>query len=123
MATPELREIEVNHQAGGITVNEYQRRAYGTAVYPGQGTPRGVEYTLFGALGELGEIANKYKKILRSEQNVYAHAKDLMDEAGDAVWYIMAFLKELGYTFEDAAQFNLAKLAARQAAGTLKEHK
>jgi NTP pyrophosphatase (non-canonical NTP hydrolase) len=123
MTTAALRETEVNHQAGGITVNEYQNRAYNTAVYPGQGTPRGVEYALFGALGELGEIANKYKKILRSEQDVYAHAPALMDEAGDAVWYIMAFLRELGYTFEQAAQFNLGKLAARQATGTLKDHK
>jgi hypothetical protein len=103
-----------------MELNKYQTDAYGTAVYPGQGTSKGVEYTLFGALGELGEIANKYKKILRSEQNVYAHKVDLMDEAGDAIWYIMAFLKELGFTFEQAAEYNLAKLAARKQAGTLK---
>jgi len=114
------QKTEVN--LGGTTLNQFQNDAFGTAVYPGQGTPAGVEYTLFGVLGEIGEIANKYKKILRSEENVYKHREDLMDEAMDGVWYLMAFLKELGYTFEDGAQFNLAKLAARKATGTLKKH-
>jgi hypothetical protein len=106
-----------------VELNDYQKKAYGTAVYPGQGTTKGLEYTLFGALGEVGEIANRYKKILRSEQNPYAHREELMDEAMDGVWYLMAFLKELGYTFEDGATFNIAKLATRKAAGELKEHK
>lgn len=105
-----------------MELNEYQKAAYGTAVYPGQNTPKGVEYTLFGALGEIGEIANKYKKILRSEENVYAHREELMDEAMDGMWYLLAFLKELGYTLEEGGQFNLAKLAARKASGTLKKH-
>lgn len=106
-----------------MELNEYQKKAYGTAVYPGQGTQRGLEYTLFGALGELGELANKYKKILRAEDDPYKHRELLMDEAMDGGWYIMAFLKELGYTFEEGAEFNLEKLAARKQAGQLKEHK
>jgi NTP pyrophosphatase (non-canonical NTP hydrolase) len=121
MTTPELREVD--YQLGGTTLNQFQKDAFGTAVYPGQGTPRGVEYTLLGALGEIGEIANKYKKILRTESDVYLHRQDLMDEAMDGVWYLMAFLKELGYQLQEGADFNLAKLAARKASGTLKEHK
>jgi hypothetical protein len=113
----------VDHQLGGTTLNEFQKNAFGTAVYPGQGTTKGIEYTLFGALGEVGELANKYKKILRSEHNPYNYREALMDEAMDGVWYLMAFLKELGYTFEEGGQFNLAKLATRKATGTLKEHK
>ena len=45
-----------------------------------------------------------------------------MDEAMDGVWYVLAFLKELGYTFQQGAEFNVNKLAARMAAGTLKVH-
>src|SRR5712664_2794345 len=106
-----------------MTLNQYQKDAYGTAVYPGQGTKAGVEYVLFGALGELGELANKYKKILRGEKYLYFHREELMDEAMDGVWYIVAMLKELGYTFQEGAEFNLSKLAARKAANQLKEHK
>lgn len=105
------------------SLNEYQKQAYGTAVYPGQGTKAGIEYVLFGALGELGELANKYKKILRNEDNPYKHRELLMDEAMDGVWYILALLKELGYTFQEGADFNITKLAARKAANQLKEHK
>lgn len=121
MSTPELREND--YALGGTSLNEFQRQAYGTAVYPGQGTKAGIEYCLFGLLGEAGELANKYKKILRSGQNPYDHAIMLMDENMDAVWYAMALLKELGFTFEEGGQFNLKKLAARKAAGELKEHK
>jgi hypothetical protein len=110
-------------QLGGTTLNQFQKDAYGTAVYPGKGGKAGIEYVLFGALGELGELANKYKKILRREDNPYKHRELLMDEGADAIWYILAFFKELGYTFEEAAQYNLAKLAARMQAGELKEHK
>lgn len=104
-----------------VELNEYQEKVLSTAVYPGQGTVKGIEYTLFGALGELGEIANKYKKILRKEQNVFAHREDLMEESGDALWYLAAFLKELGYTLEHTGQHNVDKLAKRKSEGTLKE--
>lgn len=106
-----------------MELNEYQEKVHSTAVYPGQGTVKGIEYTLFGALGELGEIANKYKKILRKEENVYKIREDLMEEAGDVQWYLMEFLKELGYTAEYAAQHNINKLQVRKAEGTLKERK
>ena len=106
-----------------MELNEYQDKVNETAVYPGQGTVRGLEYCLFGALGELGEIANKYKKILRKEDNVYKHREMLMDETGDGLWYLVQFLRELGYTADQAAQYNVDKLAARKAAGELKEHK
>lgn len=106
-----------------MTLNEYQKKVQSTAVYPCQGSVKGLEYTLFGALGELGEIANKYKKILRNEENVYKHREDLMEEGGDAMWYLMQFFKELGYTAEYAAQHNVKKLAVRKVKGALKDHK
>ena len=117
--------MEANNQNGypEMTLNDYQDKVLSTAVYPGQGSVKGLEYCLFGALGELGEIANKYKKILRKEQNVYSHRQDLMEESGDALWYLVAFLKELGYTAEYAAQHNISKLQVRKAEGTLKERK
>jgi hypothetical protein len=121
MTTPELREVD--YQMGGTTLNQYQKDACGTAVYPGQGTKAGLEYCLFGLFGEAGELSNKYKKLLRSEINPYTRRELLMDETMDTVWYAMAFLKELGYTFQEGGDFNLKKLAERLAAGQIKEHK
>lgn len=107
----------------GITVNEYQRRTGNTAVYPGAETPDGFDYVLFGLVGEAGELANKRKKILRKEENLYAHREVLADELGDVLWYAARVAKELGYTLEEIAQMNLQKLAARHATGTIKDHK
>jgi NTP pyrophosphatase (non-canonical NTP hydrolase) len=108
-----------------LLLNEYQTQSFGTAVYPGSFTEskEAIEYTLFGMLGEAGEIANKYKKILRSEITLGPQEKEmLMDEAGDVLWYLSAFVKELGYSLEEVGQFNIRKLSARKAAGELKEH-
>jgi hypothetical protein len=104
------------------TLNQYQTDTYGTAMYPGHGTKAGFEYVLFGALGELGELANKYKKILRSGKDLYENRELLMDETMDSLWYHMGILIELGYTFEEGAEFNFKKLAARKAASQIKEH-
>lgn len=114
---------EVDFQLGGTTLNQFAQNVHDTAVYPKQMTQDGFEYCFFGAIGELGEAANKYKKILRSEKNLYDHRSVIMDELMDSVWYHVEMLKELGFTLDEGAQYLIDKLAARKAAGELKEHK
>lgn len=121
MTIAALREID--YQLGGTTLNEFAKKAHGTAVYPGMNSVRGFEYCMFGAGGELGEAQNKYKKILRSERDLYVDREIIMDELMDSVWYHVEMLRELGYTFEEGAEHLINKLAARKAAGELKEHK
>lgn len=106
-----------------MELNDYQKKALETAVYPGKNMKEGIEYTLFGLVGEAGELANKYKKILRNETNPYREGEHLIDELGDVLWYCSAFAKELGYTLEEVCQLNIAKLAARKLEGTLKDRK
>ena len=105
-----------------MELNEYQKLTSRTAVYPGQASKQGLEYTLFGLLGEVGEISNLYKKILRNNDDPYSYEnrQKLMTETGDALWYLTQFLKELGYSLDYAAQINVDKLAARAEAGELK---
>jgi NTP pyrophosphatase (non-canonical NTP hydrolase) len=105
-----------------MLMDEYQERTQDTAVYPGQGQKAGLEYTLFGLLGEAGELANKYKKILRKEENPYYHREVLMDELGDVLWYAAALARELGYSLADVSQANLQKLAARKEQAALEDH-
>jgi NTP pyrophosphatase (non-canonical NTP hydrolase) len=104
-----------------ITINQYQNESEKTAVYPGKMYPAGITYTIMGMVGEAGEIANKYKKILRKQGQPYAHREDLMDELGDVLWYVSALAGELGYTLGEVAEHNLEKLAARKQSGTLKD--
>jgi len=105
-----------------LSMNDYQQGALSTAVYPGQNSVRGVEYNLWGLVGEAGELANKYKKILRNEDNVYAHKEVLIKELGDVLWYAAVLAKELGYDLSEVGHLNHEKLQARKQAGELKEH-
>ena len=92
-----------------------------TAVYPGEGTQAGISYTILGLVGEAGEIANKFKKILRNQENYLDKSEVLMDELGDVLWYAARLASELGYSLNTVAQFNIDKLAKRKAEGTLKD--
>lgn len=106
------------------TLNDYQEKVGETAVYPGTNTQAGFNYVLLGLVGEAGEIANKFKKILRSHgesgETYYTKREVLMDELGDVLWYAAQLATELGYTLEEVAHFNVVKLAKRKAEGTLK---
>ena len=102
-----------------MTFNEYQERAKTTARYPNQGS--NITYPTLGLVGEAGEIANKVKKIFRDDGGIMTDEKrqELLSEAGDVLWYLSTISTELGFGFEQMAQANLEKLAARAAKGTL----
>ncbi len=61
-----------------MQINDFQKLAVTTAIYPRSAA---IEYPLLGLLGEVGEIANKAKKRIRDNaQNDEA----LAAEVGDA---------------------------------------
>lgn len=93
-----------------MELNEYQQHAKETAVYP---EVIALEYLILGLVGEAGEIANKYKKVLRGDKTLKAARADLIDEASDTLWYLAMLCEELGVSFEDVARHNIAKLADR----------
>ena len=101
-----------------LSLNEYQRRAAETAIYPDASA---VTYPILGLVNEAGEVAGKYKKIFRDDNGVVteAHREDLKKELGDVLWYVAALARDLGVNLEDVAQGNLDKLASRAARGTL----
>jgi len=69
--------------------------------------------------GEAGELANAVKKMLW-----HGHGVDgvkIMDECGDILWYLTTTLHGLGFTLEQAAQYNIAKLKKRYPEGFSEE--
>jgi len=106
-----------------MNFDDYQARTSTTAIYPdaGTGSPTAVSYTIFGLVGEAGELANKYKKVLRDDRGVLTdeRRRDLVAELGDVLWYVARLATELGVPLDDVATRNLTKLAARAAASTL----
>jgi len=72
-------------------------------------------------LGEVGEIQNKLKKIIRDDKGIIREEvrKDLLKEAGDALYYLTQLVDKLGGTLEETAQDNHDKLFSRMDRGVI----
>ena len=71
---------------------------------------------ILGLSGESGEVAEKFKKILR-DKNGQISDEDRMEiakELGDVLWYIATISRYLGMPLEDVANINIEKLASRK---------
>lgn len=102
-----------------MTFQDYQALAARTALYPGRG--QNGYYPAMGLAGEVGEILNKMKKVMRDDGGVVTAARkeDLKSELGDVLWYLSALADELGLSLSEVARANVEKLAGRVERGTL----
>ena len=96
-----------------MDLNNYQRQARNTALYPDLGS--NPIYPALGLCGEAGEVADKVKKVLRDEAGVFSDERRqaIALELGDVLWYVSQLAHELGFSLETVAQANLDKLASR----------
>lgn len=114
----------------GYQLNHYQQDAADTAVYPKAAE---LIYLTNGLAGEAGEVANKFKKLIRSSvitddmklstlTNIICETQPLSikEELGDVLWYVSQLAKAFGWSLEDIAMENIAKLRNRKEKGTLK---
>ena len=96
-------------------MNEYQKQARTTAIYPGKGGLMGKIYCGLKLAGESGEVAEKIGKVLRDNNSIFSPEKtlELAKEIGDVLWYIASLAHELGFELDQIAVMNLSKLKAR----------
>ena len=102
-----------------MDMNEYQKLAMKTAIFPQE---HKYTYPALGLAGEAGEVANKAKKLIRdgaTEEELIVKLNDIVSELGDVLWYIAAMADACGTSLESIAKSNLYKLAERQRKGTL----
>ena len=65
-----------------MTLDEYQQEANLTAIYPDRG--ENLTYPIMGLVGEVGELANKYQKVLRGDRELTYQARPaIAAELGD----------------------------------------
>lgn len=124
------------------SLEDYQRIATKSAIYPGVGTIFGLSYCAHKLAGEAGEFNEHFGKAMRDDGIFDAHVsfkgfdesdidpqftaynvrvKALTDERrallikeiGDCLWYLSALCNELGITLFQAAYMNLKKLMDR----------
>jgi len=108
-----------------MKLDEYQDGCALTANYPEAGTHSQAArtYTVLGLAGEAGELADKWKKVMRGDhpEGVTPEVKEkLLLEVGDVLWYAARVCTELGTPLSVAARMNLDKLASRQRRGVIK---
>lgn len=101
-----------------MTINEYQKRALETAIYPNP-----IIYPTIGLVGEAGEVADKVKKVLRDKNGEFfkepSTKEEIMKEIGDVLWYCATLANDLGYSLEEVAETNIKKLSSRKKRGVL----
>lgn len=121
------------------SLDQYQTIATKSAIYPGKGTPLGLNYVALKLNGEAGELAEHVGKAMRDDDLIVVRPRPgfldgdevqfneltperraaIIKEIGDNLWYLSAECNELGITLSDAALANLEKLCDRSERGTL----
>lgn len=99
-----------------LTADSYQEQAMKTALP----AVRNLSYMLLGLCNEAGEVAGKYKKVLRGDVRLNEVVDDITKELGDAAWYLAGAAEMCGASLGDVMQGNLDKLNDRRARGVIK---
>ena len=102
-----------------MEIDEYQKKAKETAIYPKISFP--WIYPAFGLSGETGEVMEKLKRAIRSNNGVVDEKslEELKKEMGDVLWYLAMLADELGLSLDEIAEENISKLKSRKERGVL----
>lgn len=97
-----------------MNFNEYQKQADSTAMYPNRG--HNYIFPVIGLAGETGEVAEKFKKVIRDKNGVIDDEakKEIVKEMGDVLWYLSQICTELGVEFDGVAEANIQKINSRR---------
>lgn len=114
-----------------MELNEYQKLAMTTCM----ATCENDVYAINGLAAEVGEIQDKIAKWVRKgyifiqdnqvhfTSDAVASGQDLPEElakeVGDVLWFVALLAKRLGFSLEEIASRNIAKLASRQKRGVI----
>lgn len=97
-----------------MTLNEYQslaQRTRNTALSPDDHLMNGC----LGLAGETGEVCDLVKKCFFQDRRDIRDK--LFNELGDVMWYLAEAVSAMGWTLDDIAKGNIAKLRARYPEG------
>lgn len=102
-----------------MSLSKYQQLALRTAA------PKNKKDELFhlllGLSGEVGEISEKTKKIVRDHDSDFSKLDldDFTKELGDVLWYVAVLADYFNISLNDIGSKNIDKLASRLERGTL----
>lgn len=102
-----------------MNFEEYQEKSRKTAIYPNAG--ENFVYPTLGLSGEVGEVAEKIKKVIRDKNGVMddESREMIQKELGDVMWYVAQLASELKLSLDEIAQKNIEKLYSRMERGKI----
>lgn len=112
--------METKGEYKPITPGEYGRVAAATdlrTICPGP-----LPYLAIGLCNEAGEVAGKVKKLFRDHNGITDsdRRREIADECGDVLWYLVRVAEQFGYSLQDLMDMNAAKLEKRAAENLLR---
>jgi NTP pyrophosphatase (non-canonical NTP hydrolase) len=74
---------------------------------------------VLGLIGESGEVAEKFKKIIRDKSGILTDEdrQEIVKELGDILWYVNSVATLMGSNLEEVASKNLEKVLSRKERG------
>ena len=111
-----------------LTLDEYQKEARKTAIYPrfeeesGKTPVLSLVYPVLKLAGEAGEVSEKIGKLLRDKNGALdpEDKTELVKELGDILWYVANIAEDLGVSLGTVGEININKLRSRKERGKLK---
>lgn len=101
-----------------MSLRWYQEGIKEFAIYPGanQGGFDEVNYLTLGLVSEAGEVAGKWKKLIRDGK---FDEDAFLAEIGDVLWYTTMLCSSAGVSLEELAERNYKKLSERVKTNTI----
>lgn len=96
--------IEINE------LNDYQRFA-GVTANADLDEKLNIATLALGVSGESGEVADHIKKWIGHNHDL--DKNKMLKELGDVLWYVAVLSNALGFSLQEVAEANIAKLMAR----------
>ena len=96
-----------------MNFNEYQNEAMGFRLETA--TPA---YAMYNLGSEAGEVLGVVAKALR-DGRTFDYEQKLKKELGDVLWHVAAIAIDNGFTLQDIADSNIAKLSERKKNNTI----
>lgn len=78
-----------------------------------------LNYAILGLVGEAGELANKYKKVIRGDVKPSQFEEWAKEELGDILWYLSSCCDLVGTCLNEVARINIDKLISRKNRGVI----
>lgn len=106
-----------------MTIDEYSKQAITTLIdgHDMQDLSPVLISQVLGLVGESGEVADKFKKLIRDKAGKFSDdsKKEILKELGDILWYVNTLAVLLGSDLESVAQQNLEKVLSRKSRGVV----